>query len=323
MALDELQRLLKSRKVSPVIVLHGAEEWLRRRGVELVESAYKDLMVVKLAAEGLTWARVSDELLTASLFSPKKLVIVDDSEGFLKEHQAEFDAYAEAPSKQNLLVVVSEDKKPPVKEHRNVLTIACEVQPGYELEREIDAAVRETSRTIEPAASRELARRLGSNRSQWRAEIAKLIDYVGDRKTVTLKDVETLVRDEQEFQSFDLVNAIAAGQRDRALAVLHRLLDQGSAPQMLMGSLIWQYRKMAEVKLKMAKGQPGERACFQSGVRFRASEFARLVERTTEDQIAKAHRELLAVDLALKSSGQPEDILLDRLVVELTGPKSV
>jgi len=314
MALDELQRLLRAKKAPSIIVLHGPEEWLRRRGVELIESAFKDLTVVKLAAEGLTWARVSDELLTASLFSPKKLVVVEDS----KELQPEFAAYADVPSKQNLLVIVSEASKSPVKEHKNVVAIPCEVQPGYELEREIDAAARESGRTIEPAASRELARRLGANRSQRQAEVAKLIDYVGDRKTIALKDVETLVRDEQEFQSFDLVNAIAAGQKERALAVLHRLLDQGAAAQMLMGSLIWQYRKMAEVKRKMSKGQPGERACLQSGVRFRAAEFAKMVEQTSEDQIARAHQELLSVDLALKSSGQPEDILLDRLVVELT-----
>ncbi len=316
--IEELQKLLKAKKAPTVIILHGPEEWLRRRAVEHVEAAYKDLMVLRLSGENLDWSRVADEILTASLFSKNKLVIVDESESFAKQFSKELSAYFENPSKQNILVMVSPSTKPPVLEHRNVLHVLCEAQPGYEFERLIDGAVRDAGKLIEPAAARELTRRLGEGRSQWQSQVAKLVDFAGTRASITLADVETQIRDEQEFQAFDLVNAISAGQRDKALGILHRLLAQGAAAPMLMGSLVWQYRKMAEVKRKIQKGMSGERACSSAGVRFRPQDFARMVDQTPEERILKGHQELMQVDLSLKSTGQPEDLLLDRLVIELT-----
>jgi DNA polymerase III delta subunit len=317
MSLEPLRRLLKAGKPPPVVLLQGPEEWMRRAGLDLISQALPDATLVRMTGEEIGWSRVADELLTDSLFAPRKIVALWDADESILSFAGPLAAYIESPRRENVLVLSSPSKRPVVKDHRNVLRVECEASAA-DLDRQIADRVSAAARSIEPAAARELARRLGDRREQWESHVDKLVAHSGSRERISLADVELLVPDEQGFQAFDLVNAISAGETRRSLEILHRLLDQGAVAQMLMGSLIWQYRKLAEVKRKIVAGHPPERACSMAGVKYRAQEFARMADKTREEHIVRSHQELLAADLALKSSGLGEEAILDRLVIGLT-----
>jgi hypothetical protein len=84
-----------------------------------------------------------------------------------------------------------------------------------------------------------------------------------------------------------VVNAIADGDAARALTELSLRLDRGDSPHQLLGQLRWW------VSNRLVQAAPG---------RTRAAVEA-----------------LLRTDLALKSSGGDDRVLLERLVAELTG----
>jgi DNA polymerase III subunit delta len=143
-------------------------------------------------------------------------------------------------------------------------------------------------RTIEPEASRQLASRAGGDITKLRGDVERLLLFAGDRKKITADDVmevtsaSTNVEDE-----WAVVNAISDGDVARALREAGRRMERGDSPHALVGQLRW----WVSSRLAEADGA----------------------------RVKPALEALLRTDLALKSSGGEDRILVERLVVELTG----
>jgi DNA polymerase III delta subunit len=61
------------------------------------------------------------------------------------------------------------------------------------------------------------------------SEVRKLISFVGDRRRVTLEDVQLLVARTKEAIAFDLTDALGERDVEKALTMLHDLIHQGHA----------------------------------------------------------------------------------------------
>jgi DNA polymerase-3 subunit delta len=144
-------------------------------------------------------------------------------------------------------------------------------------------------REIEAEAARMLITRSGGDITKLRGDVERVLLFVGDQKSITADDVREVVSEQLAVDDeWAVVNAIAEGDAARALVEIGLRLDRGDSPHALLGQLRWW------VSNKMVQSAPGR---------------------------AKAAIEaLLRTDLALKSSGGDDRVLLERLVVELTMP---
>jgi len=145
-----------------------------------------------------------------------------------------------------------------------------------------------SGREIEPEASRLLITRSGGDISRLRGDVERLLLFTEGRKRITSDDVLEVSAEHQTVDDdWGVVNAIGNGDAARALVELGLRLDRGDSPHQMLGQLRWW------VSNTLAQGSP---------------------ERTKA-----AIEALLRTDLALKSSGGEDRVLLERLVVELTG----
>jgi DNA polymerase-3 subunit delta len=143
-------------------------------------------------------------------------------------------------------------------------------------------------RAIEPDAARLIVARAGHDITKLRGDVERLLLYTEGRKRISTDDVmETVADDQAVDDEWGIVNAIADGDAARALAETARRMDRGDSPHQLLGQLRWWVS-------------------------------ARLSE-ADESRVRPAMDALLRTDLALKSSGGDDRVLLERLVVELTG----
>jgi DNA polymerase III delta subunit len=143
-------------------------------------------------------------------------------------------------------------------------------------------------RAIEPDAARLIVARAGHDITKLRGDVERLLLYTEGRKRISTDDVmETVADDQAVADEWGIVNAIADGDAARALAETARRMDRGDSPHQLLGQLRWWVS-------------------------------ARLSE-ADESRVRPAMDALLRTDLALKSSGGDDRVLLERLVVELTG----
>jgi DNA polymerase-3 subunit delta len=150
----------------------------------------------------------------------------------------------------------------------------------------VDEMTRE-GRTMDAAAVKVLVDRSGEDISKLRGDLERLLLYVGDRKVIGAADVEEVVADGATVQDdWAVTNALGAGDAARGLRELALRLERGDSPHAIVGQLRWW------VSNRLAESSP--------------------------DRVRPALDALLRTDLALKSSGGDDQVLLERLVVELT-----
>jgi DNA polymerase III delta subunit len=312
MSWSAFEKAVESGKLPALIVFHGPETALRERGLAMVRVCAPDATVVRFEGDDLS--KLHEELVTRGLFAERKIVAFEP-EAFPAEWLAE---YAQAPADGALLLVFAGGGRAP-KAPAGALVVSCEPPKGAQLAAAIEREAGRHGKRIDARAADRLADRLGGGWAGLEAEIEKLARYVGSRDRIAERDIEAMVADEQVYRAFDLVDRIVEGDAGEALRILHRLLDQGEAPPMLMGSVGWQIRKMLQVRREMAAGAPAADACAAAGVRWKQAEFARRASRVSLETLQECHDRLLETDLSLKTSGGVEEPLLEGLVVRLCG----
>ena len=142
-------------------------------------------------------------------------------------------------------------------------------------------------RAIEPAAIETIVNRAGGDISKLRGDVERLMLYTDGQSTITRGDVEEVVSIESDVDDWAVVNAIGDGDAARALREAGLRFDRGDSPHALVGQLRWW------VSTRLAPAAP--------------------------DRVKPAIEALLRTDMALKSSGGDTRVLVERLVVELTG----
>jgi DNA polymerase-3 subunit delta len=149
-------------------------------------------------------------------------------------------------------------------------------------------------------------------------EIEKLLLYAGDRQ-VTTDDVQALVSRARETSIFDLVDCVGRRQTDRALKLLHGLLDDGEAPLYLLTMLARQVRILIQVsELELSDMAPEAIAGRLKLHPFVVKKGLDQARNFRLDQLERAHERLVETDWAIKTGELDEVLALDMLVVALT-----
>jgi DNA polymerase-3 subunit delta len=160
-------------------------------------------------------------------------------------------------------------------------------QVALEAEALVKRAVAAAGQQIDPAASRLIARRAGTDIATLRGDLDRLLLYAAGKPKIDLKDVQEIVSGETAQDDWAVTNAIQRGNTAEALRQIGLSLESGGVSFQILGQLAWFVRE----KL------PG----------------------VDPRRVPAAVEALFRTDLDLKSSGGDPRILLERLVIELCG----
>jgi DNA polymerase III delta subunit len=153
---------------------------------------------------------------------------------------------------------------------------------------EITEEMARAGRTLDAGGARLLAERAGGDITRLRGDLERLLLYTEGDTRISMDDVADVVSTDVAVEDeWAVVNAIGEGDAKRALREVGRRFDRGDSPHGVVGQLRWW------VSTKLAEGDPS--------------------------RVLPALDALLRTDLALKSSGGGEQMLVERLVIELTG----
>jgi DNA polymerase-3 subunit delta len=143
-------------------------------------------------------------------------------------------------------------------------------------------------RAIDPAALKELVARCGTDITKLRGDLERLLLYTEGQQGIAVEDVREISSvDVSVEDDWALVTAVGEGDCARALREAARRLDRGDSAHAVVGQLRWW------VSVRLAEAAPA--------------------------RVWAATEALLRTDLALKSSGGDERVLIERLVVDLSG----
>lgn len=178
--------------------------------------------------------------------------------------------------------------------------------------------VRKHGGQIAPDAAEALAAFVGRDLRRLDQEIAKLVTYAGPGQPITLEAVEALVPDTREASIFAFTDAVARRDARQALSVLHRLLEEGHPPLVLLSMVARQVRVILQVKELQGEGLSASRMARELGVHPYVVEKAlRQGAALSYQALERAYRLLLEADRAIKTGAQEPETALDLLVVEM------
>jgi DNA polymerase-3 subunit delta len=177
---------------------------------------------------------------------------------------------------------------------------------------------------VDADAARELVDALGADMTLISNELEKLMLYVGQKKRITIGDVETMVLAAKQRSLYELTDAISSKDRVRALAVLDAMLSSEEGEEAAIGHIYMLARTFRQMLVILEKNVRDSRAIWQAlwqGFRlppFAAEDIIRQARRyKSRRELTRALRLLARADLALRSNPTSKRFVLERLVIDL------
>ena len=334
-------------------VLLGDEAYLyeRCRGIVvdvLVEPSMRDFALAEIDLAETSIFEALDRAQTPSLMAPFQVLFLRNlktlyGRGAKKDEFAALDAYGRSPNPQALLIFVADhlhlpsdlrrmemQDKDRYERIRETLGDWCGMVELVRVEesdamRWLVAEAEGRGSTLEVDAARELADALGSDLMLMASELEKLVLYTGERRRITLGDVETMVLGAKQRSLYELTDAISAKDRPRALALLQGLLNASDGgEESAIGHLYMLARTFRQMLVILEKNVRDSRAIWQAlwqGFRmppFAAEDLIRQARRyKSRRELTRALRLIARADLELRSSPPDKRLVLERLVLAL------
>ena len=322
----ELERSLRE-SVRPLYLLLGPEIYLRRVAAQSIADAALSRTLLREFNES-SFSLLSDSVQAAiaaaeqlPMMSHMRVVRVRD---FARLREADEDTlirYLNNPSPSTVMIFTADelDKR---KKSSKVLLDVCtvvEFSPLKDAEAKAWAKTRlkELKVTADDQVLSEIIRLVGTDVQTLANELDKLASAAAATRRITLELVDELIGRSRELSNFELGDHLLSGNRKRALETLHRLLEDGAEPVMLVGLIAGNYHRLVLGKHLLARG--GREEVFRniSLPPFKRDAYISTLQRSSATQIARGIQLTAAVDLAIKTSQATPRLQLEMLVCEL------
>lgn len=333
-----------SEPMSAVVAVFGDDPFLKRLALStirqrLLSGEGAELSCTEFDGRMTALRDVLDELSTVTLFGgDRRLAIVAPADEFVTAHRAKLEDYVAAPSRRGVLVL--EVKSWPA----NTRLAKAVAQSGLPIECKVPAAPRLLKWLTRWAKDRHQVRLdradaelmvdiVGPEPGLLEQELAKLAAVVGPGGEVGTQMIHDLVGGWRTKTTWEMIDAMLAGDAPAALAQLDQLLLGGEHPVALMGQVSWSLRAFAAATRLIEQAERAGRrlplrvALEQAGVKpFRLAQSESSLRRIGRERGGRLYRLLLETDLALKganSSPTRARIVVEQLICRLGGPAAV
>src|SRR5689334_6852537 len=351
-ATDRFVSDVSSRRLRPAYVLVGDEVFFRDRCraaliQHLVTPELRDFSLHDRDLSETSLAEILDLARTPSLMSPFQVFFIRGVKALYSRgsHQEEFAAieeYCKNPNPDAVLIFVADHISIPA----DVRRMEMQDKDRYERIREtlgeccaiielarvdesdgtrwvIEHAAKEDVK-VDPDAARELVDALGADMMLVSNELEKLILFVGEKKHITLGDVETMVLAAKQRSLYELTDAISARDKTRALAVLDALLSTSDGEDAAIGHLSMLARTFRQMLVILEKNVRDTRTIWQvlwQGFRvppFAAEDIIRQARRyKSRRDLTRALKLIARADFALRTNPPSKRLVLENLVMQL------
>jgi DNA polymerase-3 subunit delta len=325
----ELDRSLKDGRIQPLYLLFGVETYLRDAAVSsITDAALHDTLLREFNESSFNLLDTSAQAAVAAaeqlpMMSSKRVVRVKQF-GKLGESDEEVLArYIERPVDSTVMIFIATDldkrKKLTKTLLDNCLVVEFTELKDGEAKAWAKAHLRKLKATADEPVLSEIVTLVGTDVQTLSTELEKLASASLPRGHITMDLVEALIDRSRELSNFALGDHLVARNRKRALEVLHRLLEDGAEPVMLLGAIAGNYHRLALAKDALSRGSKDDVFRVVPVPPFKRSEFISSLQRTDAARIVESLKLIADADLAIKTSQATPRLQLEMLVAALSG----
>jgi DNA polymerase-3 subunit delta len=227
---------------------------------------------------------------------------------------------------ESVLVVFSEsgvpDKKSGLFKKLNISKHSEEFKPleGVKLTLWIKEKTAKLGVAIETAAIEKLKSYIGSDLWRLNNEIEKLALFAAGRnkKEIEAAAIEEMIEADINKTNFDLIDALALKNGQRALLILNNLLKSGSNEVAILGMIVYQYRTMLSIWPYVEKNQPPVEIARQLKIHpFVVSRTSNFLKKTNYEELAGVYNRLAETDIKIKTGQIEASLGLNLLLADI------
>jgi len=334
--MDALTFLDKNGKVrrQAYYVLSGDEDFLKRRVLAVLTplvlgDADPEYALTTFQGDKSDFSTIRNELDSASVFSDRRLVVIDQADPFVTKFRPQLEAYVADPSEAGVLILDVKSFPATTKLAKAVpdaAHIVCKAPVEYRLPLwSVDWCQSQYEKKLTTPAAQMLVELVGPAMGVIDQELQKLKEYVGDRPVIDVADVDELTGRSRGANVFKIMDAVGDGKPAAALKILTELFEEGEAPIAVLGALGSQLRRLAKAARLNKQGMNLEEAMTKAGVATwpQARESARKQMRHLgRNRLERLFDWLLETDSGLKGGNPlPDRLQMERLIVRLARPR--
>lgn len=241
-----------------IYLIYGDEEFLIQEEVLNIikKSGVDELNISKYSLESDNISDITQDACTVSLFSGKKIVVINNFDFFYKiddKSSKIFEEFINNISSDVILILVAsklDERKKITKELKKI----CNVKE-FTKNKNISNTVRNMfgDYKIDYSTVDLFIKIVGNDLMILNQEANKLMTYKSD-KVITRNDVINLASSSDNDDIFDLVNAVVNNDKDSALSIYSALVKSNEEPIKIIVTLANQFRLIYQCKELYKKG---------------------------------------------------------------------
>ena len=322
-----MQRIIqdiKTGQLKQAYLLYGEEAYLRKQ--------YKDKLKDALCGDGdsmnfqafegkdVEVPAIIDLAETLPFLAERRVILIENS-GLFKHGGEALADYLKNPCESTYFLFVETEADKRSKLFKAVTALGCSVEFGVQdedtLKRWVAGLIKKEGKQITGPGLSYFLSKTGTDMENIRIELEKLFCYCMHKDAILPEDIDAVCVTRISNHIFDMINAIADKQQQKALSLYYDLLALKEPPMRILFLIARQCNMLLQVKELKAKGfdnrsisekvgLPGFVAgkYAQQAARFKIPELRRAVERCVEaEEAVKTGRmnDVMSVELLIVS----------------------
>lgn len=295
--------------------------------IKIIIDKPDDFSVIKIAKTQIKEhpSILLDEANTVSFLTERKLVWLKDADN---NHTNIVDHFIENIKTNSFLLLTADNllKNSSLRlfceNNPNILTIACYEDSEKDIRFLIQNILKSNNYTFSNTVTDTLYQRLNENRLTTKNELEKLITYVGNNKEITVNDVEAVIPDITNTTVDTFCFSVSGGLQDQADKSTQILLADGENPVSIVRILSTHFNKILLGKDLLSKGENSDSVCkkiLRSNQYMLKEKIISHIYIWKKEYIMKTLELLAETEVQIKSTGIPQDIVLQRTITMIAG----
>ena len=331
---NEFYRALDAGNIAPVYLFTGPEEYVKREALDALKARLLPPGLETLndaTLEGVTARQITDAAETMPMMCPRRIVTVRDWAPLLpaksKNEDNEVDhmqKWLANPPDTCALVFYMRSEPDGRKKMTGLLkkkaeAVSFDLLSDSELARWCAGRLKPLGKKIDGKALSTLTYMAGRELTRLTGEVDKLADYLGEgREEITEADVRAIVPASLEYNVFELLNHLLAGDMRRGQETVNSLMQGGQTPMGILAMLTRQVRQLAHMKCALDAGTPVQTVQQQLKMHpYAAKQTARQCAKLNADWLTGLYERCVESDYAVKSGRLRDRDALDAMILKI------
>ncbi len=314
---------IKNNTYKTVYLLYGEEEYLKKQ--------YKNKFIEAICAgdtmnysyyegKGIDIKELMSTADTLPFFAERRLIVVENS-GFFKSSNEELAEYLSGENESTSIVFVESDVDKRNKLFKTVSAkgYVCElgVQNQSTLESWIGAMVTKNGKSISKPAVLKLLEAVGNDMVNISTELEKLISYVGEREKIEAEDIDKICSVSVSAKVFDMVDALSAHNRERAVEIYKDLISLKEPPMRILFMIMRQFNIMLMVSELKNAGHDYKEIATKAGIQpFVVTKVIKQLNNFSVTTLKVAMEDGLKLEEDFKNGRIAENVAVEMLLIK-------